>query len=339
MYNWKFLASDVDLTSLQWAYKNVVLNHWEKDILLIKAKKIQTSSSYFIFQGCIDIESDRVQNEVNDLGTFQKRPIIFSMCNPPFFVKIKDKVPRPSTVCTASASELATEGGETEFVKRMIDESLDIKDNIIWYTTLIGKKVNVRFILDYLKIKNVPMIEQGELKQGRNTRWVLGWTFHAPTIQTVRDFKRKLYRQDKIYNDRVYFISLSIGTSHRQVIEFISNWLNSKKISYSVDFSALECTGNIYSISPWYMSLECATVQTPHEECSLVGPAVIPDIIFHYQFKVMQSNRVQSSLVCTLEWRPSWSSSLAHSMHIFGILVKEIENFLMNEGLSPANQF
>lgn len=63
----------------------------------------------------------------------------FCMCNPPFFVSEfeashgvtrSDKRPQPSGVCTGTETETVTGGGEVEFVKGIITDSLFLKEQI-----------------------------------------------------------------------------------------------------------------------------------------------------------------------------------------------------------------
>ena len=61
----------------------------------------------------------------------------FCMCNPPFFISDfeashgtarNDKRPQPSGVCTGTETETVTGGGEMEFVKGIIKDSLTMKE-------------------------------------------------------------------------------------------------------------------------------------------------------------------------------------------------------------------
>lgn len=64
----------------------------------------------------------------------------FTMSNPPFFKDEKERLgnlglswsvrPVPSTFSTGTGRETVTEGGEVEFVRRMIEESLELRDRI-----------------------------------------------------------------------------------------------------------------------------------------------------------------------------------------------------------------
>ena len=61
------------------------------------------------------------------------------MCNPPFFISEfeashgsarSEKRPQPTGVCTGAQTETVTGGGEVEFVKELIKDSLILKEQI-----------------------------------------------------------------------------------------------------------------------------------------------------------------------------------------------------------------
>ena len=68
------------------------------------------------------------------------------MCNPPFFVNEfeashgvtrSDKRPQASGVCTGTETETVTGGGEVEFVKEIIKDSLAMKEQIRYYCNFV----------------------------------------------------------------------------------------------------------------------------------------------------------------------------------------------------------
>jgi methyltransferase len=79
---------------------------------------------------------------------------------------------------------LSTEGGEVEFVKRMIDESVIYKDRIRIYTSLLGKKSSLVALKKYLKTLSILKHQDFIIGQGRTCRWILAWTFDD-TIKLV----------------------------------------------------------------------------------------------------------------------------------------------------------
>lgn len=55
----------------------------------------------------------------------------FCMCNPPFYKDEQDiqdslegKEGQPSAICKGTTNEMITTGGEAQFVKQMVDESI-----------------------------------------------------------------------------------------------------------------------------------------------------------------------------------------------------------------------
>lgn len=76
-------------------------------------------------------------------GVFKAAPRAtyhFTMCNPPFFGNMMEAQgimsrtmdrPEPKSVSTASEVEMIYEGGEVDFVKRMIVESLKLREQIV----------------------------------------------------------------------------------------------------------------------------------------------------------------------------------------------------------------
>ncbi|KFB50082.1 AGAP011889-PA-like protein [Anopheles sinensis] len=75
----------------------------------------------------------------------------FCMCNPPFYdsatgVKHQNRTGKrrePSNASTGSVEELCTDGGEVSFISQIIEESLQLKDRVSVYTTMIASFAKV----------------------------------------------------------------------------------------------------------------------------------------------------------------------------------------------------
>ena len=115
--NWSFLASESDDLSLTFAKKNIEVNNLSSKITLKKGN-FDT-----LLKGTIESGAQ----------------YDFCMCNPPFFsdreeasgLKSRtDKRPIPHSVCTAADDETITEGGEVAFVKKIIQESIELKQTV-----------------------------------------------------------------------------------------------------------------------------------------------------------------------------------------------------------------
>lgn len=117
MNEWHFTASEIDELSFDYAAKNIQKNNFDKKI------QLKRGTMDGILKGLIG------ETEQFD----------FCMCNPPFFSDREEAIgdnsrtgrrPLPFSICTATDGESITEGGEVEFVKKMLEESLELKNKI-----------------------------------------------------------------------------------------------------------------------------------------------------------------------------------------------------------------
>jgi 23S rRNA (adenine1618-N6)-methyltransferase len=69
------------------------------------------------------------------------------------------------------------EGGEYGFVHKIIKESLNLRDQIKIYSTMIGCKKNLQKILALLRENRIINITSTELMQGKTLRWAIAWSF------------------------------------------------------------------------------------------------------------------------------------------------------------------
>ncbi|XP_023244769.1 U6 small nuclear RNA (adenine-(43)-N(6))-methyltransferase-like [Centruroides sculpturatus] len=156
--SWKFLATEINEESFDWAIKNINANNMQNQIKVIKVNS---------------------NNILQDVISNEEICFDFTMCNPPFFndqndmsVKIS-RTPRrslPKSINTPSETEKSTEGGEIEFIKKMIDESFLLKEKIIQFITC-------------------------EFCQGNTMRWGIAWTFSSDVqfqkVPSLRHHKQK----------------------------------------------------------------------------------------------------------------------------------------------------
>lgn len=179
--NWEFLASEVDETNFTIAEKNIQKNNMQEKI---KVKKVSGKTALLeLLEG----NSDQFD---------------FCMCNPPFFADHMDAQaimssrtddrPEPSSINTASVGESITEGGEAEFIKKIIVESVDLQGRIKIFTSMIGKKTNIPLVKKELRDHKIPNYQTTEFCQGKTMRWGIAWTFDTSVI-----FPRSLFQETK----------------------------------------------------------------------------------------------------------------------------------------------
>jgi 23S rRNA (adenine1618-N6)-methyltransferase len=137
----------------------------------------------------------------------------FTMCNPPFYSSREEMVMSAETkerppfsvrskglvyasnlsyfqACTGAEVEMVTPGGEVSFVSRMIDESLQLRKRVQWYTSMLGKLSSVSVLIERLAKLGNNNYAVTEFVQGNKTRrWAIAWSWDdlRPTVVcTVR---------------------------------------------------------------------------------------------------------------------------------------------------------
>lgn len=171
-YGWKFVGTDINPNSLDNAQKILEQNPNLSESIQLKLQP----DSDFIFKNII----------------FPEDKFSFSMCNPPFHESEADamlgnrrknnnlrkkKVQNPKLNFGGQHSELWCEGGELEFIRKMIDESVLFSSQVLWFTSLVSKKDNLHQLITRLKNNNAIDIKTIEMAQGQKISRILAWTF------------------------------------------------------------------------------------------------------------------------------------------------------------------
>ncbi|HCH0915710.1 TPA: 23S rRNA (adenine(1618)-N(6))-methyltransferase RlmF [Vibrio parahaemolyticus] len=184
-YGWHYTGSDVDPKSIDSAAniveRNVALNG--------KIELVQQMSESHIYRGVIQ------PNDRFDVTT----------CNPPFHRSAEDaamgsqrkldnlkanqrkkgvksqnspvKQGKPTLNFGGQNAELWCEGGEAAFIRRMANESQAFSSQVLWFTTLISKKDNVRPMSKQLEKLGVKAIRVVEMSQGQKISRFMAWSF------------------------------------------------------------------------------------------------------------------------------------------------------------------
>ncbi|XP_024660796.2 RNA N(6)-adenosine-methyltransferase mettl16 isoform X1 [Maylandia zebra] len=171
MNGWYFLATEVDDICFDYATKNVEQNNLSD---LVKVVKVPQKT---LLMDALKEETEMVYD--------------FCMCNPPFFANQLEakgvnsrnsRRPPPSSVNTGGVTEIMAEGGELEFVKRIIHDSLQLKKRLRWYSCMLGKKCSLAPLKEELRKQGVPKVTHTEFCQGRTMRWALAWSFYDDVV-------------------------------------------------------------------------------------------------------------------------------------------------------------
>ncbi|WP_338220219.1 23S rRNA (adenine(1618)-N(6))-methyltransferase RlmF [Algoriphagus sp. oki45] len=174
IYDWSFVGSELNPKAVESA----------KQIL---AKNPQ-------LQGKIEL---RLQPDPSKIFSTIIQPGEFfdlTLCNPPFHEsakaaqegsqrKVRNLTGKPVAKAELNfggqASELWTEGGELAFVLKMIQESVQFKNQVCWFTTLVSKSENLKPIQNQLEKVRVAEQKIIEMAQGNKKSRFVAWTFNS----------------------------------------------------------------------------------------------------------------------------------------------------------------
>jgi len=169
-YNWDLVATEVDPIALKSAQKIVSSNPSLKNKVELRLQRNQSS----IFEGVIK----------------KKERFDLVISNPPFHSSQEEardassrkqrnlkggKKTKLTLNFEGQSNELWTQGGEFQFVSKMIEESYTYRHAISWCTSLLSKEKNIKKLLnklDSLKKNDHKIIEMGTAN--KKTR-ILAW--------------------------------------------------------------------------------------------------------------------------------------------------------------------
>ncbi|XP_073902709.1 RNA N(6)-adenosine-methyltransferase METTL16 isoform X4 [Castor canadensis] len=236
---WYFLATEVDDMCFNYAKKNVEQNNLSE---LIKVVKVPQKT---LLMDALKEESEIIYD--------------FCMCNPPFFANqleakgVNSRNPRrppPSSVNTGGITEIMAEGGELEFVKRIIHDSLQLKKRLRWYSCMLGKKCSLAPLKEELRIQGVPKVTFTEFCQGRTMRWALAWSFYDDvTVPSPPSKRRKLEKPRKpitfvVLKSVMKELSLkasSLGSETVEGIIVVTTWIEKILTDLKVQHKRVPC--------------------------------------------------------------------------------------------------
>ena len=172
---WSFVATDVDAKSLAFARRNVELNN---------------------LQSRVRVEGRHVDASLVPLDELGIEAMDFVMVNPPFYTSefelldlARLKSRPPNSACTGAPIEMVCEGGEVGFVSRIIEESLELRTRVQWYTSMLGKQSSLDVLIGILVEHGIDNYAVTAFVQGNKTRrWALGWSFghRRPSVRASR---------------------------------------------------------------------------------------------------------------------------------------------------------
>lgn len=178
-YDWQFVASDINVMSLENFQKILDANRQLKGNITLRLQPHSNS----IFDGIIS------DDEWFDL----------SMCNPPFHQSLAEAQEgtrrkwknlgrteaQKETALNFGGqdAELWCPGGELSFIQSMIKESQSFSKRCFWFTSLVSKSTNLPALTASLKHAKVHSYKTIQMQQGNKQSRFIAWTFLTPSQQ------------------------------------------------------------------------------------------------------------------------------------------------------------
>ena len=202
-YDWEFVGSDVDGQAVKSATRIAIKNKR----LTNKFSVRKQADSAHIFEGIIKDNEHFTFTMCNPpfhksaedalLGTHRKTSNLarnkhkrggkLTAKSPKGFAhsakskghnKVTENVAKQANLNFAGqANELWCEGGELAFIQRMIKESVNVKDNVEWFTCLVSKSAHLKPLktsINYYGARECEVIDMG---QGSKVSRFIAWSF------------------------------------------------------------------------------------------------------------------------------------------------------------------
>lgn len=176
-YGWRFTGSDIDATSLQVAGAIVASNRLGKVIEL----RLQPQRRHLL---------DGVMREDDRFD--------LTLCNPPFHASARDaaaanqrkqrqlgtsagqRAGRPLAAPLnfgGHAHELWCPGGEAEFLRRLVRESVGVRERVLWFTSLVARAEHLSGLRRQLRQAGAVDVREVAMAQGQKQSRFVAWTF------------------------------------------------------------------------------------------------------------------------------------------------------------------
>lgn len=178
-YGWHFVGSDVDPVAIRSANQIVASNPALRGAVECR---LQSSSS-------------NIFSKIIKAGEHFE----LTICNPPFHSSPEDalrgtkrKTENLSSGKETTAklnfggqsNELWCDGGEAEFIRRMVKQSSELHNRCLWFTSLVSKKENLYGIYKALQKSCAKDVRTIEMAHGQKQSRIVAWTFLTMGQQT-----------------------------------------------------------------------------------------------------------------------------------------------------------
>ncbi|KAJ8764992.1 hypothetical protein K2173_010462 [Erythroxylum novogranatense] len=215
LLGWSFVGSDITDVALEWAERNVKDNPQISELIEIRKvsskqapNSVEQNGESAMSDSKLDVSCNLIECREEPLSSpsfalptdmhtnYSGPPILlgvvrdyekfdFCMCNPPFFESMEEAGLNPKTSCGGTPEEMVCTGGEKAFINQLIEDSVILKESFRWYTSMVGRKTNLKFLTSKLREVGVTIVKTTEFIQGQTCRWGLAWSFVHPARKII----------------------------------------------------------------------------------------------------------------------------------------------------------
>ena len=178
-YGWSFVGSDIDGAALAAAARILAANPGLPEAIHLRQ------------------QPDRQGVFASVMAPWESFDL--TLCNPPFHGSLREvreaaqtkwrKLGRGATGTVLNfggqGAELWCPGGEAGFILRMIEESVALRDRVLWFTTLVSSSATLPAVHRALRQAGAGDIRTMPMAQGQKQSRFVAWSFLAPEAQTV----------------------------------------------------------------------------------------------------------------------------------------------------------
>lgn len=171
-YKWHFKGTDIDMSALTAAQKNIDNNPTVADKISLHLQ----ANSHHLLKGAI-LKEDFFH---------------FTLCNPPFHASAKEAAAgsrrklnnlkkgmskKLSLNFGGQSNELWYPGGEIKFLENYIQESILFKEQVLWFSSLVSKEDNLPKVKKVLRLAKCNSVKIINMQHGNKKSRIVAWTF------------------------------------------------------------------------------------------------------------------------------------------------------------------
>jgi len=178
-YGWSFVGSDLDGVALVAAARTLAANPGLPEAIVLRQQRDRGA----IFQGVV-APGER---------------FAATLCNPPFHGSLREareaaqtkwrKLGRGAAGTARNfggqGAELWCAGGERGFLRRMIAESRELADRVLWFTSLVSRSAELPGLRRALQQAGAVAVRVVPMAQGQKQSRFLAWSFLAEADRKV----------------------------------------------------------------------------------------------------------------------------------------------------------